>query len=154
MLPFPSLFHRQIINRHGMALTITNDGTVKGLPEDSSANKNAILEFSPTEPPGKKRHLSSFLVCTISLIDVTQNGKRFGDFPLLWYLTGAYRIRGVEANLYLAMDTKGRLYGESDRSEGGTVFAEHSEVILYWYTVDNITSLMQSFVIFGTFQPS
>ena len=65
MLPFPSLFHRQIINRHGMALTITNDGTVKGLPEDSSANKNAILEFSPTEPPGKKRHLSSFIVLLV-----------------------------------------------------------------------------------------
>ena len=41
---------------------------------------------------------------------------------------GAYRIRGVEANLFLAMDPKGRLYGESDRSEGSTIFAEHNQV--------------------------
>ena len=40
---------------------------------------------------------------------------------------GAYRIRGIQANLYLAMDAKGKLYGESDRTEGSTIFAEHTQ---------------------------
>ena len=80
-------------NRHGYLLTIQNDGIVNGILEGSSTlTENAILEFTPTEPPG------------------------------------AYRIRGVSANLYLSMDNKGKLYGESDRSNGATVFAEHSLV--------------------------
>lgn len=81
-------------NRHGLTLAIMNNGEVKGTPEQAPANKNAILEFSPTEP------------------------------------TGAFRIRGIEANLYLAMDATGKLYGESDRSHGATVFAEHVQVLL------------------------
>ena len=95
-------------NRHGYLLTIQNDGTVKGTfdaaaassvdaanaegTEIGNSNQNAILEFTPTEPPG------------------------------------AFRIRGIASNLYLSMDNKGRLYGESDRANGATVFAEHSQV--------------------------
>ena len=83
---------RQIKNRHGLTLAIMNNGEVRGVPEEAPANKNAILEFIPTEPPG------------------------------------AYRIRGIEANLHLAMDDRGRLYGEPDRTVGSTVFAEHAHV--------------------------
>ena len=68
-----------------------NNREVRGVPEEAPANKNAVLEFIPTEPPG------------------------------------AYRIRGIQANLYLAMDGKGKLYGESDRTEGSTIFAEHTQ---------------------------
>ena len=68
-----------------------NNGEVRGVAEEDSTNKNAVLEFIPTEPPG------------------------------------AYRIRGIQANLYLAMDAKGKLYGESDRTEGSTIFAEHTQ---------------------------
>ena len=68
-----------------------NSGEVRGVPEEAPANKNAVLEFISTEPPG------------------------------------AYRIRGIQANLYLAMDAKGKLYGESDRTEGSTIFAEHTQ---------------------------
>ena len=68
-----------------------NNGEVRGVAEEAPANKNAVLEFIPTEPPG------------------------------------AYRIRGIQANLYLAMDAKGKLYGESDRTEGSTIFAEHTQ---------------------------
>jgi hypothetical protein len=84
-----ALFFRQIKNRHGQILAIMNNGEVRGVAEEAPANKNAVLEFIPTEPPG------------------------------------AYRIRGIQANLYLAMDAKGKLYGESDRTEGSTIFAEH-----------------------------
>lgn len=41
---------------------------------------------------------------------------------------GAFRIRGVEADLYLAMDEKGRVYGEKNRQHEGTLFQEHSQV--------------------------
>ena len=43
---------------------------------------------------------------------------------------GAYRIKGIASNLYLSMDSKGKLYGEADRSNGATVFAEHSQVYI------------------------
>ena len=86
-----ALFFRQIKNRHGQTLAIMNNGEVRGVAEEAPANKNAVLEFIPTEPPG------------------------------------AYRIRGIQANLYLAMDEKGKLYGESDRTEGSTIFAEHTQ---------------------------
>ena len=78
-----------------------NNGEVRGVAEEAPANKNAVLEFIPTEPPG------------------------------------AYRIRGIQANLYLAMDAKGKLYGESDRTEGSTIFAEHTQNKVrntQWYT--------------------
>ena len=78
-----------------------NSGEVRGVPEEAPANKNAVLEFISTEPPG------------------------------------AYRIRGIQANLYLAMDAKGKLYGESDRTEGSTIFAEHTQdkvrLCMVWY---------------------
>ena len=86
-----ALFFRQIKNRHGQTLAIMNNGEVSGVAGEAPANKNAVLEFIPTEPPG------------------------------------AYRIRGIQANLYLAMDAKGKLYGESDRTEGSTIFAEHTQ---------------------------
>ena len=86
-----ALFFRQIKNRHGQTLAIMNNGEVRGVAEEAPANKNAVLEFIPTEPPG------------------------------------AYRIRGIQVNLYLAMDEKGKLYGESDRTEGSTIFAEHTQ---------------------------
>jgi len=82
---------RQIKNRHGQTLAIMNNGEVRGVAEEAPANKNAVLEFIPTEPPG------------------------------------AYRIRGIQANLFLAMDAKGKLYGESDRTEGSTIFAQHTQ---------------------------
>ncbi|KAL1131253.1 hypothetical protein AAG570_010871 [Ranatra chinensis] len=37
---------------------------------------------------------------------------------------GDVRIRAVESNMYLAMDNKGRLYGEENPMEEGTVFKE------------------------------
>ena len=98
-----ALFFRQIKNRHGQTLAIMNNGEVRGVAEEAPANKNAVLEFIPTEPPG------------------------------------AYRIRGIQVNLYLAMDEKGKLYGESDRTEGSTIFAEHTQ-----NKVRNIFSSMHS----------
>ncbi len=41
---------------------------------------------------------------------------------------GAYKIRSVSTGLFLAIDSKGRLYGEPDRNDEGTVFAEHTDV--------------------------
>ena len=67
-----STYFRQIKNRHGQTLAILNNGEVRGVPEEAPANKSAVLEFIPTEPPG------------------------------------AYRIRGIQANLYLAMNAKGK----------------------------------------------
>ena len=41
---------------------------------------------------------------------------------------GAFRLRGVVSNLYLAMDKKGMLYGEPDYEDENTLFVEHAEV--------------------------
>jgi hypothetical protein len=41
---------------------------------------------------------------------------------------GAFRIRGIESDLYLAMDEKGRLYGEKDRMSENALFTEHAQV--------------------------
>ena len=41
---------------------------------------------------------------------------------------GAFRIRGVESDLYLAMDEKGRLYGERDRLSDSALFTEQAQV--------------------------
>ena len=41
---------------------------------------------------------------------------------------GAFRLRGVVSNLYLAMDKKGNLYGEQDYEDENTLFAEHADV--------------------------
>ena len=41
---------------------------------------------------------------------------------------GAFRLRGVVSNLYLAMDKKGMLYGEEDYEDENTLFAEHADV--------------------------
>ena len=41
---------------------------------------------------------------------------------------GAFRMRGVESDLYLAMDEKGRLYGEADRLSSNVLFTEHAQV--------------------------
>lgn len=38
--------------------------------------------------------------------------------------TGEVRIRGVEANLYLAMNDRGRLYAKADRSADDNIFLE------------------------------
>jgi hypothetical protein len=43
---------------------------------------------------------------------------------------GAYRLKGVASNLYLAMDKKGILYGEEDYEDEHTLFAEHADVSL------------------------
>eukprot|EP00095_Tigriopus_kingsejongensis_P007514 maker-scaffold103_size370364-snap-gene-1.19 protein:Tk07514 transcript:maker-scaffold103_size370364-snap-gene-1.19-mRNA-1 annotation:"heparin-binding growth factor 1" len=40
---------------------------------------------------------------------------------------GAFRIRGVESDLYLAMNDKGCLYGEKNRQIQGTLFQEHAQ---------------------------
>jgi hypothetical protein len=44
---------------------------------------------------------------------------------------GAYKIRSVSTGLFLAIDSKGRLYGEPDRNDEGTVFAEHTDVSVF-----------------------
>ena len=41
---------------------------------------------------------------------------------------GAFRLRGVISNLYLAMDKKGILYGEQDYEDDHTLFVEHADV--------------------------
>lgn len=41
---------------------------------------------------------------------------------------GAFRIRGVESDLYLAMNEKGWLYGERNRLDENTLFTEHALV--------------------------
>lgn len=56
------------------------------------------------------------------------------QFALLEFLPsnppGAFRLRGVASNLYLAMDKKGNLYGEEDYEDDNTLFAEHADVRL------------------------
>ena len=39
---------------------------------------------------------------------------------------GEVRIRGLESGLYLAMNTKGKLYAEPDDTNDATVFLESS----------------------------
>ena len=41
---------------------------------------------------------------------------------------GAFRLRGVASNLYLAMDKKGILYGEENYEDDHTLFVEHADV--------------------------
>ena len=41
---------------------------------------------------------------------------------------GAFRLRGVATNLYLAMNEDGKLYGEPDYDSDFTLFAQHSHV--------------------------
>ena len=41
---------------------------------------------------------------------------------------GAFRLRGVASNLYLAMDKKGMLYGEENYEDDHTLFVEHADV--------------------------
>ena len=41
---------------------------------------------------------------------------------------GAFRLRGVSSNLYLAMDKKGMLYGEENYEDDNTLFVEHADV--------------------------
>ena len=41
---------------------------------------------------------------------------------------GAFRLRGVATNLYLAMNDKGRLYGEPDYQDEATMFVQHAHV--------------------------
>lgn len=41
---------------------------------------------------------------------------------------GSYKLRSISSGFFLAMDEKGKLYGEPDRNNEGTVFAEHAEV--------------------------
>ncbi|XP_063225734.1 fibroblast growth factor 9-like [Bacillus rossius redtenbacheri] len=62
-------------------------------------------------PNGKVRgspdDFSKFAVMELSSVDISE-----------------VRIRAVETNLFLAMNNKGRLYGEKDVSEEGTIFVE------------------------------
>lgn len=44
---------------------------------------------------------------------------------------GSYKLRSVSTGFFLAMDVKGKLYGEPDRNNVETVFAEHAEVSLF-----------------------
>ncbi|TRY69946.1 hypothetical protein TCAL_05211 [Tigriopus californicus] len=46
---------------------------------------------------------------------------------------GAFRIHGVEADLYVAMDEKGRVYGEKNRQHEGTLFQEHAQGVYFVY---------------------
>ena len=39
---------------------------------------------------------------------------------------GAFRLRAVDTDLYIAMDEKGEVYGEKDRLSRNTLFAEHA----------------------------
>ena len=39
---------------------------------------------------------------------------------------GSVRMRAVEVDLYLAMDKKGRLYGEKERNDPCNLFMEHT----------------------------
>ena len=55
---------------------------------------------------------------------------------------GAYRIKGIASNLYLSMDSKGKLYGEADRSNGATVFAEHSQVNNFKFILNHQLNFM------------
>ena len=41
---------------------------------------------------------------------------------------GAFRLRGVVTNLYLAMNDKGQLYGEPDYEDEATMFVQHAHV--------------------------
>ena len=39
---------------------------------------------------------------------------------------GTVRVRGVEANLFLAMNNKGELFGSKDMNDSSTVFIEET----------------------------
>ena len=82
-------------NRHEFSLIIEDDGKVRGVPDEF--HKNAVMEFTPSNPPG------------------------------------AFRIRGVESGLYLAMDSKGRLYGQKDALNEDALFTEHSQGEFFVY---------------------
>ncbi|PSN30901.1 Fibroblast growth factor 9 [Blattella germanica] len=74
-------------------------------------------------------------------IGIFSNGNVMGidrdidDFALLEVSTispDEVRIRGVQTKLYLAMDKNGRLYGESNKYEEGTIFV--SSLLGYYNT--------------------
>ena len=51
---------------------------------------------------------------------------------------GAFRLRGVATNLYLAMNDKGHLYGEPDYEEDATMFVQHAHVSPFLIHILNI----------------
>ena len=61
-----------------------------------------------------------------------QNETELRQFALLEFIPsnppGAFRLRGMVSNLYLAMDKKGNLYGEEDYEDDTTLFVEHADV--------------------------
>ena len=51
-------------------------------------------------------------------------------------------MRGVESDLYLAMDDRGRLYGEGDRLNSNVLFTEHAQVRQTVYFVQWISVIV------------
>ncbi len=107
---------KQLVNRHGFALVILDDGTVKG--EDDLVQRPG--------PVGGQE--SSFSLSSTGV------REEFSKHSVLEFTpsspVGAFRIRGVESDLYLAMDSKGRLYGEKDRQDENALFTEHSSQVV------------------------
>ena len=93
-------------------LSILRDGTVKGVLEEECTNS------SSTNNPN-------------TILEFTPTEP-----------PGAYRIKGIASNLYLSMDSKGKLYGEADRSNGATVFAEHSQVNNFKFILNHQLNFM------------
>lgn len=126
---------KQLRNRHGFTLTISVDGKVKG---------REVMEV----------RCSSFLMakhyCVIVLIGTRED---FSKESVLEFTPsnppGAFRIRGVASRMYLAMDSKGRLYAEKDRLNDNTLFTEHSMVLLR-ETANHSLSLLKCLASLGS----
>ena len=108
-----------------MTLLILNDGTVKGttfLNEKSRSFFLSILQSS----------LNSYTILIMFIgVDIEKETEQH-QCALLEFIPsnppGAFRLRGVASNLYLAMDKKGMLYGEENYEDDHTLFVEHADV--------------------------
>ncbi|KAK7595279.1 hypothetical protein V9T40_013104 [Parthenolecanium corni] len=95
-----------------------------GLPADSTRIEPGFKHYGP-----RMRLYCRTGFCITILADGTVIGDPLANHTsgVLEFTSagiGEIRIRGVEANLYLAMNAKGSLYGEEDPRDYATVFVE------------------------------
>jgi fibroblast growth factor 1 len=92
----------QLYSKTRQHLAVYPDGVVRGTPDDNDLHsKPSNFLFFP---------LQDAVLAFLELISA--------GYP------GHVRIKGLLTNLYVAMDKKGRLYGEPDMMEDSTIFIE------------------------------